>query len=383
MRKPQFKKTLTLVLFIFASNLYALEIDEKLTLRFLKVSATKKTVLVNRGGEDGLVVGDHAKFFITAGVVARGVAEKVSPSRSIWSLYRVVDPNEITEDKVLNLKIATPVKITDDSSKSLKEEPIPSGTDTIADTEDSSGKEVIVTDSDKEELAALGIEDATTKSDAKTSAKPTKVISQDKKTEAPLELPSELADKHKSWEAWGTFYVNSLSGSVESTSASSSTEPTESSASTVDYSAGIEKYFFNYDNFMKEVSATVFIHKRTVENGDTISTSSDWFEYGVGASYHFYNSATSLNRLIGFGNFTLGKGSATLENKVITSESVEGSNSFYSIGAGTKYVLPNGFGIRASLDYYSSSETYDFADGTTKDRTLSGPRIQFGLSYRF
>jgi len=28
----------------------------------LKVSNSKKTVLINRGAEDGLVVGDHAKF---------------------------------------------------------------------------------------------------------------------------------------------------------------------------------------------------------------------------------------------------------------------------------------------------------------------------------
>jgi hypothetical protein len=103
----------------------ALEIDEKLTLRFLKVSTSKKTVLINRGAEDGLVVGDHAKFYITSGIIARGVVEKVSPSRSIWSIYRVVDPNEITEGKVLNLKIASPVKITTDSSKSIKEEVIP------------------------------------------------------------------------------------------------------------------------------------------------------------------------------------------------------------------------------------------------------------------
>ena len=109
------------------SKTFALEIDEKLTIRFLKVSNSKKTILVNRGSEDGLVVGDHAKFFVTSGVVARGVVEKVSPSRSVWSLYRVVDPAEITDDKVLNLKIASAVKITEDPTKSMKDEPIPGG----------------------------------------------------------------------------------------------------------------------------------------------------------------------------------------------------------------------------------------------------------------
>ena len=124
-----------LLISLIISNLHALEIDEKLTLRFLKVSSTKKTILINRGGEDGLVVGDHAKFFITSGVIARGVVEKVSPSRSVWSLYRVVDSNEITDDKVLNLKISSPVKITSDPTKSLKEEPIPGGTEDLGSSE--------------------------------------------------------------------------------------------------------------------------------------------------------------------------------------------------------------------------------------------------------
>jgi hypothetical protein len=128
-------KFLFLLIPFTLSNLHALEIDEKLTLRFLKVSSTKKTVLINRGGEDGLVVGDHAKFFITAGVIARGVVEKVSPSRSVWSLYRVVDPTEIVEDKVLNLKISSPVRITSDPTKSLKEEPIPGGTEVMNTTD--------------------------------------------------------------------------------------------------------------------------------------------------------------------------------------------------------------------------------------------------------
>ncbi|MBC7714750.1 MAG: hypothetical protein H7177_15495, partial [Rhizobacter sp.] len=161
------KKSLLFILpAVFAfniTNVSALEIDEKLTLRFLKVSATKKTVLINRGGEDGLVVGDHAKFFITAGVIARGVAEKVSPSRSVWSLYRVVDPQEITQDKVLNLKIATPVKITDDPSRSLKEEAIPGGNekmDVAAGTEGeatSDDPDQIMNDADKNEMKDLGM----------------------------------------------------------------------------------------------------------------------------------------------------------------------------------------------------------------------------------
>lgn len=377
-------------------NVHALEIDEKLTLRFLKVSSTQKTVLINRGGEDGLVVGDHAKFFITAGVVARGVAEKVSPSRSVWSLYRIVDPAEIVTDKVLNLKIATPVKITDDPSRSLKEEAIPGGTESMG-TEDAPAAsaekaEAPVTDEERDELKGLGFDEdaeapapvkssAKTKTPAKTSGKkgPAKQVS------VMDETPAYATNSSKTWEAWGTMYINSLSGTVESTSATETS--TSAAASTIDFSAGIEKYFVNYNNFLKEFSILAFVHKKSVESGDTIKSKTEWLEYGGGINYHFYHSAASVNRLIGYGALTLGKGTATLTSKTVSNgvsdeTSVEGTNSFFSVGVGAKYVLSNGFGIRSVLDYYSSNESYEYETGTVT-RKLAGPRIQFGLSYRF
>lgn len=377
------------------TNVSALEIDEKLTLRFLKVSSTKKTVLVNRGGEDGLVVGDHAKFFITAGVVARGVAEKVSPSRSVWSLYRIVDPNEITQDKVLNLKIATPVKITDDPSKSLKEEPIPGGTETMNvedNSADGGNDDIVVSDADKDELKGLGLEEDMSVSSTKSV--PAKTTSSSKKTKsAPVieeSAPVYSSNTSKTWEAWGTLYVNSLSGTVESDTTTSSS--TAASGSTIDFSAGIEKYFLTSSSFFKEFSLSLFAHKRTIETGDDVKSTSDWFEYGVGANYHFYNSAASVNKLIGYGALTAGKGSASVKSVsttggVATENTTDGTNTFFSVGVGAKYILNNGFGVRAILDYYHSSEEFEFDDGAggtfVSTRTLAGPRVQFGLSYRF
>lgn len=378
-----------------APNVHALEIDEKLTLRFLNVSATQKTVLINRGGEDGLVVGDHAKFFITAGVIARGVAEKVSPSRSVWSLYRIVDPTEIVKDKVLNLKIATPVKITEDPSKSLKEEPIPGGSDSMS-TEDAApaaGEELVVSDEDRDELKGLGFEeDADAPAPAKTAKSKTPVqtgkkASAKQTTVMEDETPTYATNSSKTWEVWGTMYVNSLSGTVESDTESETEESTSAAASTIDFSGGIEKYFVNHNNFLKEFSILAFLHKKTVETGDTIKSKADWLEYGIGINYHFYNSAAAVNRLVGYGAVTVGKGSATLESKTVTNgvgdeTSVEGTNTFFSAGLGAKYILSNGFGIRGVLDYYSSNESYEY-ETSTSTRTLAGPRIQFGLSYRF
>ena len=395
-----------LLISLFLNNVaHSLEIDEKLTLRFLKVSNSKKTILINRGAEDGLAVGDHAKFFITTGVIARGVVEKVSPSRSIWSLYRVVDPAEMTDGKVLNLKIASPVKVTTDPSKSMKEEEIPGGTDKMSMSEDgqSDKNEKLenidkdlsesgsLNDTDKKELEGLGLDDSEkpTKKETTKKEKSKKNEINDSKEVSMEELPPMKSSSTRLWESWGTLYINSLSGTVSSdASTTTTTNSTATTSSTIDFSAGIERYFFNNEGMFKNVSLVGFVHKRSEESGQDIKLTSDWFEYGAGINYHFYNSPASFNRLIGYGSLDAGVGNATLKstvvsNSVATESSVKGTSQFFSLGVGAKYILSNGFGLRAILDYYSASESFDYGDAGKTKRSLAGPRIQFGLSYRF
>ena len=102
---------------ILSEKSYSLEVDEKLTIRLLDASTTKKTLLTNRGLEDGLVKGDHAKFFTEEGVFARGVIVKVSPSRSVWSIYQLIRPEKVEKSFLANIKISTPVKVTQDKTK--------------------------------------------------------------------------------------------------------------------------------------------------------------------------------------------------------------------------------------------------------------------------
>lgn len=386
------KSLLIVASFLVVTAVHALEIDEKLTIRFLKVSNTKKTVLINRGAEDGLVLGDHAKFFVTSGVIARGVVEKVSPSRSIWSLYRVVDPAEITDGKVLNLKIASPVKITEDPSKSLKDEVVPAGSDKMdmkdAGKDEGKDEAPVLDDSDKKELEGLGIDESEKPTKKETPpAKKEKAKKSEQKEVSMEEVPVYNGSTAKNWEVWGTLYVNSLSGTVDNPNSNASNS-TAATTSTVDFSAGLEHYFLASDNFFKDVSIIGFVHKRTVESGQDIKVTSDWFEFGGGVNYHFYNPTASLGRPIGFVTLNGGTGSATLKDTVVsngvsTETSTKGTNMFIAGGVGAKYILSNGFGARALLDYYSSSESYTYTGGVTVKRTLAGPRIQFGLSYRF
>jgi hypothetical protein len=110
---------------IFSMSAFALEVDEKLTVRVIRTSETRKTIMINRGTEDGLVEGDHAKFIVTAGIVARAVCVKVSPTRSVWSVYRLVNADFIVNDSVMSIKITPAVKVTKDETQALVQEDTP------------------------------------------------------------------------------------------------------------------------------------------------------------------------------------------------------------------------------------------------------------------
>jgi hypothetical protein len=87
-------------------------------------------------------------------------------------------------------------------------------------------------------------------------------------------------------------------------------------------------------------------------------------------------------------NGTIGKGSASSETKTaafdgtIETATAKGDTSFTSFGGGAKYLFAGGFGIRGSVEYYNATQEYLFDDSTITD-TIKGPRIQFGVSYRF
>lgn len=347
----------------------ALEVDEKLTMRLIKVSKTKKTILINRGLEDGLVEGDHAKFFLTTGVVARGVVVKASPTRSIWSIYRVVDDEALFKDKVMNLKITKGMKLTEDATKDVvaaKEGEIdvppaialaPGANDLDSLKED-----------DKKDLAALGGGGNTDESMRASSAVTTGI-------------------SRRTIEVFGLLNFNNMSSSSDLGNGSTTT----GTVANVDFSFGIEKYFDVSSKALRNFSLSAFFHKSTQETVGLSGTqiSLDAFGYGVGANYHFMADALSYGRAISFANFTLGIGtsqdSITFQTNTVSSEpdNLEGNTSFFSVGFGFKFFLRDGLGARALVDWYQRGEKYTIEDGTEYTKTVSGPRVQVGLGYRW
>ncbi len=358
----------------FFSLAHGLEVDEKLTLRILKVSESRKTIFINRGEEDGLKKGDHAKFFTTAGVVARGMVIKASPQRTIWAVYRLISADNIVNDSVMNLKITKPVKVTYDNTKMLIED------DTPRSTTDGSGANV-------DDIEALGIPLAQGADDNVTGLTTTE--------RAELaELRSKILAKDigvKRYEVWGALQMGIMNQNIK-TQVSNQDVDVSKKKLTNDVTLGGEYYFKEVNEWYYNFSLVGFLH---MVNNSYVNFQGDQedvsiFEYGGGANWYFMGEHSKAETFIPYGSALFGIGSLSnsytenASNSQITE--LSGKTGTYAFGLGLKYYSFRGYGMRMLADYFSRTETYAGGDGVvTSDlnKTTSGLRLQLGISYRF
>lgn len=77
---------------------FALDLNEQL-INVQIISANSSSVVVlNRGLEDGIMVGTHARLLSSDGHVARGLCLKSNLLTSHWRLYRIVDGTRLSKD---------------------------------------------------------------------------------------------------------------------------------------------------------------------------------------------------------------------------------------------------------------------------------------------
>lgn len=356
-------KFLALLVLIFPFALFALEVDEKLTVRLVRTSETRKTVMINRGTEDGLVEGDHAKFIVTAGIIARGVCVKVSPTRSVWSIYRLVNADFIVNDSVMTIKMTPPVKVTKDETQALVQE----------DTPTRAGKGNV-------ELGiplADGAQDLTTAEEG----------AQDLKAMTEGDAPVTLVEKTR--EFVGMINISGLA-------ASSKTE-SGSDAFTGSYSyhfIGLGGEFYPqrerewYSKFSFLGSVNLQRQDSQAYNGAT--STNDLTEFGLGVNWHPTKMPSMVMELIPY--VYLGMNFGSIKSTFVPGTDTPGGPEFasngstggFSFGFGYKYYISRGFGARLLLDYYMRTETYkEDRNLNVHNRVVSGPRLMLGLSYRF
>lgn len=358
-------KLISFLLVLFTLNAFALEVDEKLTARILKTSDTRKTVMVNRGIEDGLAEGDHAKFIVTAGIIARGLVVKVSPTRSVWAIYRLVNADYIVNDSVVTLKITPPVKLTKDESQTLVQEDVPS--------------RVQVTDPTKLGIPlAEGALDEPEQDDFSAS---------DLRA---LEGESSGTIFEKNFEVFGMLNISGLSASTKTDIGSENMKSTQSSQH---IGLGLELYSKNerawYSSF--SLSAQVSLVGLSNQSYTGGEVKNDVTEFEVGVNWHPGDLPSKTMTFIPYlhGGFAMGTVKSTAKPGFVSppgsvEESAKGKTNGFSLGFGYKFYTSKGYAFRALLDYYMRAEKYD-PDMLQQNynKTVSGPRLTLGLGYRF
>ena len=343
---------------------FALEVDEKLTVRIVKVSESKKTVMINRGTEDGLIEGDHAKFIVTAGIVARGACIKVSPTRSVWSVYRLVNADFIANDSVMSIKITPAVKITKDETQALVQEDTPT---TISGDPANLGIPL-----------ADGAQDLNL-ADGKTSSADLKALEEN-------EIPSSIVEKNL--ELYG--FLN-ISGLTSNTKTDIGDESYTNSQSFYHIGLGGEYYSQKerewYSHF--SVLGEFALMRENSQGHNGAGVTNELTEFSFGTNWHPTKLPSLVNEFIPFvhATFNIGTVKATYKagsNNGVLDSAANGATNGFSFGIGYKYYTFKGFGARMMLDYYMRAEKYaEDTSGDIFNKSVVGPRLMMAISYRF
>lgn len=354
---------------VFSLNSFALEVDEKLTMRVMKLSETRKTMLVNRGTEDGLAEGDHAKFYVSSGVVARGVCIKVSPSRSVWSIYRLVNADQVVADAVMSLKITPPVKVTQDETKMIVQEDVP--------TE--------VTPADP---TSVGIPLADGANDLPQGVDPNSSEASARAELMALQNMGPGNIREKNLELWAAISISSLGSKTENDTPATNSYTGADARTQVSLTG--EYYFTDEKQWWSRFSPFGFvsIQNRSLMAYQGSKQTDASTEFGGGLNFHPWTKPSVVNDFIPFLSFSLAMGSVKStyepgdENNGAPAQTAQGSTMAYALGGGFKFYTNKGWGARAILDYYTRTDSMK-EDTLTWTRSVSGPRLWVGLGYRW
>ncbi len=356
-------KFLVFLLIIFPQLSLALEVDEKLTLRIVGTSETQKTILINRGLEDGLAKGDHAKFFVSSGVVGRGVCIKLSPTRSVWSIYRKVNNDFLRKDQVMKLKITPAVKITKDESRMLVED------------------DTSVTPKDPRDLGiplAEGADDIDANAPVRASG--------ESFDQGPVMVTSIA---HRNKEIYGLVHYSSHS---EKAFPDNNGDEYIQDVSNLFLQIGGEWYFPQdtgwYSNLSFQGSFTVDRQAVMSHMGTYVNEKSS--EFGIGVNMYPFAAPSNTYKVITYLNYTFSLGSTNStyssgdEAATPIDTSLDASVLKNSFGLGFKYYTGGGYGARLLFSYDLRGDTYAADSLNVKwTKTRVGPRLLAGFSYRF
>ncbi len=344
---------------------FALPIDSQLTIKILETTKSGKTIFLNRGSADGLNVGDHAKLFVTEAIVARAVLIKNNTQTSIWSVYRMVNPDLVINDAVLKLKITPEVKLSKNPYSMLARESI-------------TGLNV---------LSGSG-DDYSVYSDLLDDRDYSKTVGEEIVSKDAIRSPRlERNFKKRFLEIWSHIGFHYFTSEVSSGDNFSGTEFFSR------ISGGLEIYIGRWFSLAPQFTYM----QDSVLTFDGSVTDSILYEYGGALNIYPFTSPHDAYKLIPYlhGGAAIGSivdslapgtlGGATSTSSTTTDAS--GTSFAYFAGLGLKYHFKSKLGVRMLLDVYRRLDTFSDLPASVGmaewERARIGPRISFGFSYRF
>ena len=265
-------------------------------------------------------------------------------------------------ERVVNLKVSTPVKLTQDNTKMISKNDRPDNSLVPLAPDAYDDPQVELSNEEKKDLSEMEGDNSV-------------VVNSGYFAKRDLEL-------------WGLIHFTGLG----SESSLGSQVSNSGDTSSLDISLGFEKYFLGMNNWLRKTSVyfLYFNSSRNVQALEGSQSTSTAREFGIGVNYHIFNPSNVFGKVIGHFSAAYGLGLVsdlitikTLSNTE-TPKNFEGTSNFFSIGFGIKYFAYNGFGLRMLLDYYQRGEFY-IVENNSNDFTknISGPRFQVGISYRW
>jgi|GEM_PF-6254106 len=348
---------------LFSSYGYCLDVGSVLTVKIEDTSESRKTIRINRGSDDGLVKGDHAKFYLTQSIIARALCLSVKPRRSVWSVYRLVHPDLVARNELMNLKITEPLKVTDKKYLNI----VGDTSEAIRLDQSANGDYVTYSDlvRDEQKGFSLNKETPTLKSTSLTGDLDYKANISKKKIEL--------------WTQMGFhFYKSEVLTENEDFAASEFFNQ---------FMGGIEVYIGR----LFSIQAVAQYLQESLLSFDGSITDSVLLEYGGSLQFYISNPHRSNSAILYLtGGAALGKitdafaGGANLPASSNTLE-VQGDSRSLFAGLGLKYHLKSGFGMRMLLDYYMRQDSFIISTSNNEEwlRNKQGPRLMLGISYRF
>ena len=109
---------LFILILLTSTGALGFTINHQISVTILDVSSSRKTILINKGADNKLINDTYVKIYdVHKGLVGYAVSVRISPNRSVWSVYKIVQQHYLFNSKKVTFQVINKVALTNDGTK--------------------------------------------------------------------------------------------------------------------------------------------------------------------------------------------------------------------------------------------------------------------------